>query len=84
MFGQAGKGVGVMLNEKLLPPYILKQKKVHKMSRIKMAFYGWEVLPVCKVFNTTTAYIGSTEWAKVTCNKCLKKNQKFPNGKERE
>lgn len=65
-----------MLNKELLPPYILKQKKVHKMSRIKMKFFGWEVLPICKVFNVTTAYIGSTDWNKVSCLKCLKKKDK--------
>lgn len=66
-----------MLNDRELPNYILKQKSIHRLGRMFMSTWGtYEVLPICKVYNTTTAYRGSTDWKKVTCKKCLKKGKK--------
>lgn len=70
-----------MLNEKDLPKYIKKQKSIHKMGRMFMTtFNDYEVLPICKVYNTTTAYRGSTDWKKVNCKKCLKYRYKVLKG----
>jgi hypothetical protein len=66
-----------MLNDKDLPNYILKQKSIHKMSRTFMTFTNsYEVLPLCRIYNTTLSYRGSTDWIKVNCKKCLKYRKK--------
>lgn len=46
-------------------------KKTHKMSRMLSKIFGWVVRPVCKVDNKTYAYIKSTRWDDVTCERCL-------------
>jgi hypothetical protein len=54
----------------------VKNKKVHKLGRMKSHTFGWVVRPLCYVDNTTSAYKGTTDKKLVNCQKCLKKMEK--------
>ena len=50
-------------------------KKIHKLHNVSKDLPITVNLPMCKVHNKTYAYKGSTKWAQVTCEKCLKKRK---------